>query len=51
MGNMKTELWDGAYTEETYLDPDDVADIIMESIKPRKNVLVEAVVIKDNKNK
>lgn len=34
MENMKTELWDGAYTEETYLDPDDVADIIMESIKP-----------------
>ncbi|MGM7719502.1 SDR family oxidoreductase [Metabacillus sp. Hm71] len=51
MGNMKTELWEGAKTEETFMEPDDVADIIMESIKPRKNVLVEEVVIKDNKNK
>ncbi|SIR53495.1 Short-chain dehydrogenase [Peribacillus simplex] len=51
MGNMKTELWEGARIEETYMEPDDVADIIMESIKPRKNVLVEEVVIKDNKYK
>lgn len=51
MGNMKTELWEGAMTEETYMEPDDVADIIMESIKPRKNMLVQEVVIKDSKNK
>lgn len=51
MGNMKTELWDGAYTEDAYMDPDDVADIIMESIKPRKNVLVEEIVIRDTVNK
>ncbi|MGG3195342.1 SDR family oxidoreductase [Priestia aryabhattai] len=51
MGNMKTELWDGAYTEEAYMDPDDVADVIMESIKSRKNVFVEEVVIRDSRNK
>lgn len=36
MGNMKTELWEGASTEKTFIEPDDVADVIMESIKPRK---------------
>lgn len=51
MGNMKTELWGGASTEETFMEPDDVADIIMENIKPRKNILVEEVVIKNDKNK
>ncbi|WP_050184350.1 SDR family oxidoreductase [Domibacillus robiginosus] len=51
MGNMKTELWEGARTEETYMEPDDVADIIMESIKPRKYVSVEEVIIKNNKEK
>ncbi|RAS90398.1 alcohol dehydrogenase [Priestia endophytica] len=51
MGNMKTELWRGASTEETFMEPDDVADIIMENIKPRKNILVEEVVIKNDKNK
>lgn len=51
MGNMKTELWEGAITEETYMEPDDVADVIIEGIKPRKNMLVQEIVIKDNKNK
>lgn len=51
MGNMKTELWGGASTEETFMEPDDVADIIMENIKPRKNILVEEVVIKNDRNK
>lgn len=51
MGNMKTELWEGAISEETYMEPEDVADIIIESIKPRKNMLVQEIVIKDNKNK
>lgn len=36
MGNMKTELWEGASTEKTFIEPDDVADVIIESIKPRK---------------
>jgi uncharacterized protein len=51
MGNMKTELWEGARTEETFMEPDDVADIIMENIKSRKNILVEEVVIKNVQNK
>lgn len=51
MGNMKTELWGGASTEETFMEPDDVADIILENIKPRKNILVEEVVIKNDRNK
>ncbi|RAS83223.1 SDR family oxidoreductase [Priestia endophytica] len=51
MGNMKTELWGGASTEETFMEPGDVADIIMENIKPRKNILVKEVVIKNDKNK
>ncbi|MED1741969.1 SDR family NAD(P)-dependent oxidoreductase [Bacillus swezeyi] len=51
MGNMKTELWGGASTEETFMEPDDVADIILENIKPRKNILVKEVVIKNDRNK
>ncbi|MEW9670413.1 SDR family oxidoreductase [Ammoniphilus sp. 3BR4] len=51
MGNMKTELWGDDYTIEMtkgFMDPDDVADIIIESIKPRKYLVVEEVNIKNN---
>jgi short-subunit dehydrogenase len=51
MGNMKTELWGGVCIEDKFMEPDDVADIIIESIKPRKYVSVEEVFIKNNKNK
>ncbi|MFC5464842.1 SDR family oxidoreductase [Lederbergia graminis] len=52
MGGMKTEFWDGIYTQEEIkdlMDPDDVADIIIDNIKPRKNLNVTEVVIKNSK--
>lgn len=51
MGGMKTEFWDGIFTEEQtkqLMDPNDVADIIMDNIKPRKNMTVTEVTIKNN---
>ncbi|MCM3570200.1 SDR family oxidoreductase [Neobacillus mesonae] len=48
MGNMKTNLWTSDDSiEDTYMDPDDVAEIIIDNIKPRKYVSVEEVVIKN----
>ncbi|MEK5230602.1 SDR family oxidoreductase [Lysinibacillus sp. FSL K6-0232] len=51
MGNMKTELWDGAKAEESYMDPDDVADIIIENTIERNNMVLEEIIIKNNKYK
>ena len=48
MGGMNTDFWDGIYTKEQIkdlMDPDDVADIIMDNIKPRKNLSVTEVTI------
>lgn len=50
MGGMKTDFWDGIYKEEemTHLmDPDDVADIIINNMKLRKNLSVKEVTIKN----
>jgi uncharacterized protein len=50
MGGMKTAFWDGMYSDEEIkdlMDPDDVADIIMDNIKSRKNLNVTEVVIKN----
>ncbi|WP_068676749.1 SDR family oxidoreductase [Oceanobacillus sp. Castelsardo] len=50
MGGMKTEFWDGIFTEEQtkkLMHPDDVADIIMDNIKPRKHIAVTEVTIKN----
>lgn len=50
MGGMKTEFWDGIYQEEeiqNLMDPDDVADIIIDNIKTRRNLVVKDVVIKN----
>ncbi|WP_026678348.1 SDR family oxidoreductase [Fictibacillus gelatini] len=52
MGGMRTEFWDGIFTEERtkgLMDPDDVADIIIESIKPRNLLAVPEVVITNKK--
>ncbi|MDD1504074.1 SDR family NAD(P)-dependent oxidoreductase [Lysinibacillus sp. CNPSo 3705] len=52
MGGMRTEFWDGVFTEEktkTLMDPNDIADIIMENIKPRKALAVTEVVIKNRR--
>jgi uncharacterized protein len=51
MGGMKTAFWDGILSEEEskhMMDPDDVADIIMDNIKSRKNLNVTEVVIKNS---
>lgn len=50
MGGMKTEFWDGIYTEEEMkhlMDPEDVADIIMENIRSRAHLAVTEVTIKN----
>lgn len=50
MGGMNSEFWDGIYTKEqtkNLMDPDDVADIIIENTKPRKNLMATQVVIKN----
>jgi uncharacterized protein len=50
MGGMKTEFWDGIYSEEqtaNLMEADDVADIIMDNLKPRRNMFVPQVVIKN----
>lgn len=52
MGGMKTEFWDGIFSEEQtrkLMDPNDIADIIMDNIKPRKSLAVTEVVIKNQK--
>jgi uncharacterized protein len=51
MGGMKSEFWDGIYTQEemaNLMDPDDIADIIIGNIKARKNLNVKEVVIKNS---
>lgn len=51
MGGMKTPFWEGIIEEENtggLMDPDDVAEIILESIRPRKNINVPEVVIKNH---
>lgn len=52
MGGMNTEFWDGIFSEEKtkkLMDPNDIADIIMDNIKPRKSLTVTEVVIKNQK--
>ncbi|MEW8995703.1 SDR family oxidoreductase [Clostridium sp.] len=52
MGGMKTEFWNGIFSEEQtkkLMDPNDIADIIMDNIKPRKYLTVTEVVIKNQK--
>lgn len=48
MGGMKTEFWDGIYTEEEtkhLMNPDDVAEIIMNNVEPRDNLTVTEITI------
>lgn len=48
MGNMKTDLWGDEHPEvqlNNYMDPDDVAEIIIENLKPRKHLYVTDVTI------
>ncbi|MFJ5772137.1 SDR family oxidoreductase [Psychrobacillus sp. NPDC093180] len=48
MGNMKTNLWENNHPEaqlNNYMDPDDVAEIIIENLKPRRHLSVTDVTI------
>lgn len=51
MGGMKTSFWNDMYSKdeiEHLMDPDDVADIILANIKPRQNLTVPEIVIKNH---
>jgi short-subunit dehydrogenase len=53
MGGMNTEFWSGIFTPEqtkNLMDPDDVADIIVENLHPRQYLSVSEVVIKNKKS-
>lgn len=50
MGGMQSPFWDGIYEPEqikNLMNPDDVADIIIENTKQRKNLSVTEVIIKN----
>lgn len=52
MGGMKTPFWDGIFNQNQMnhmMEADDIADIIISNLKPRKNLGVPHVVIQ-NKN-
>ncbi|MEH7524774.1 SDR family oxidoreductase [Bacillus sp. JJ1503] len=50
MGRMKSPFWNGIFSEErikNFMDPDDVADIIIDNAKLRNNIAVTEVIIKN----
>ena len=49
MGNMATDLWKGAAPEnlDKFIDPDDMAELILENTKIRKQLAVEEVIVKN----
>jgi len=50
MGGMKTPFWDSIYNEDQMkhmMKADDIADIIIGNLKPRKNLSVPHVIIKN----
>lgn len=52
VGGMKTEFWTGIQSEEEtkdLMDPDDIADIIIDNIETRKLLNVSDIVIKNKK--
>ncbi|KXH83914.1 SDR family oxidoreductase [Sporosarcina sp. HYO08] len=52
MGNMKTNLWEEGYSENqlaNYMNPDDVAEIIFENLKPRKHLRVTDITIMNHR--
>jgi short-subunit dehydrogenase len=52
MGNMATELWGDDIPEEfgKFIDPEDMADVIMETTKFRSYMDIAEVVVKNNVN-
>ena len=51
MGNMATELWKGSAPEDMdkFIDPDDMADLIIENTRIRKHLAVEQITVKNLK--
>ncbi|WP_088040872.1 SDR family oxidoreductase [Bacillus sp. EAC] len=52
MGGMNTDFWTGIFDENKtskMMNPDDIAEIIMENIKPRKNIAIPEIIIKNIK--
>lgn len=50
MGGMKTEFWEGIFPEEqtiNLMDPDDVADLILDALTSRSNLTVTEMTIKN----
>jgi short-subunit dehydrogenase len=52
MGNMATDLWKDAAPEnlEKFIDPDDMAELVLENTKIRKHLAVEEVIVKNLRN-
>ena len=52
MGGMKTSFWDGKLPEDKlnkFMDPDDIAEIILDNLKSRPHLNVEELVIQNEK--
>jgi short-subunit dehydrogenase len=50
MGGMNTDFWNGILPEERtekMMDPEDIADIIFENTKARKNLMIPEIIIKN----
>jgi short-subunit dehydrogenase len=50
MGGMNTDFWNGILSEERtekMMSPDDIADIIFENTKARKNLMIPEIIIKN----
>lgn len=49
MGNMATDLWKGSRSDEMdqFIDPEDMADLIIENTRLRKNLMVEEIHVKN----
>ena len=50
MGGMNTDFWNGILPEERtekMMNPDDIADIIFENTKARKNLMIPEIIIKN----
>ncbi|MEH6937159.1 SDR family oxidoreductase, partial [Bacillus sp. JJ664] len=52
MGGMNTDFWSGIFDQDKtskMMNPNDIAEIIMDNIKPRKNIAIPEIIIKNVK--
>lgn len=52
MGGMNTDFWSGIFDQDKtskMMNPDDIAEIIIDNIKPRKNISIPEIIIKNVK--